>query len=122
MKKILVVDDEKDIRELLVEKLNKHNFQALGASSGEEALALSKDNLFDIILLDVAMPGMDGYETCEKLKKQEKTNNTPVIFLTGKDLEPKAMSKRYHELCAAGYLPKPSTMSELLDKIKETIG
>ena len=122
MKKILVVDDEKEIRELLTEKLRKNDFDAVTAANGHEALMRAKDDLPDLILLDVAMPGLDGYETCQRLRKEEKTKHIPVLFLTGKELDPKSMTKRLKELDAAGYIVKPSSFSELLEKIIEVIG
>ena len=122
MKKILVVDDEKEIRELLTEKLRKNDFDAVSAANGHEALMRAKDDLPDLILLDVAMPGLDGYETCQRLRKDEKTKLIPVLFLTGKELDSKSITKRLKELDAAGYIVKPSSFSDLLEKIKEVIG
>jgi two-component system alkaline phosphatase synthesis response regulator PhoP len=122
MKKILVVDDEKELRELMVEKLIKNNYSVSGAGDGREALRAAEAELPDLILLDVAMPVMDGYETCRELKKNNKTKDIPVVFLTGKDLDPKSIERRNRELGARGFLPKPSTFRELLDTISEVLG
>lgn len=122
MKKILVVDDEQVIRDLLKKKLEQNNFLASVASSGEEALVLAKSDKPDLVLLDIAMPGMDGYATCEKLKQDKGTESIPVLFLTAKDLESRQMSERYVRVGAAGYLPKPSSFTDLLKKIHELIG
>jgi CheY-like chemotaxis protein len=122
MKKILIVDDKEDIRELLRKKLEQNKYLVIATSSGQEALIASKINKPDLILLDIVMPGMDGYQTCAELKKDKATQDIPVLFLTAKDLEPEGMTQRYKDLGAYGYLPKPSTFNELLEKIKEIIG
>ena len=122
MKKILIVDDEEEIRELLKKKLEQNQYEAQSASGGEEALDICKNNKPDLVLLDIAMPGMDGYQTCERLKQDRATRDIPVLFLTAKDLEPQAAVERYESLGASGYLPKPSSIKELLDKIGEIIG
>jgi CheY-like chemotaxis protein len=122
MKKILVVDDEDDIRQILKKKLEQNGFVAQAASSGSEALAICKTDKPDLILLDIAMPEMDGYQTCEKLKQDKSTRDIPVLFLTAKDLEPKSIYEHYEKLGAAGYMPKPSVLQDLLKKIKEIIG
>jgi len=121
MKKILVVDDEQEIRELIKKKLEQTKYKAITAANGQEALVICKTTKPDLILLDIAMPKMDGYQTCEKLKKDKDTKNIPVLFLTGKDLDPEGLIARYKDLGACGYIPKPSTFKELLEKIKEVI-
>ena len=122
MKKILVVDDEEELRELLKKKLEQSQFEVAVASSGEEALQICGTQKVDLVLLDIAMPGMDGYQTCEKLKQDKVTQNIPVLFLTAKELDPQGLEQRYSQLGASGWLPKPSTFSELLSKIEEVIG
>jgi DNA-binding response OmpR family regulator len=122
MKKILVVDDEPDLREILQKKLSQSQFEAIVASGGEEALGICREAKPDLVLLDIAMPGMDGYETCKRLKEDKSTRDIPVLFLTAKDLDPQGITQRFTELGASGYLPKPSTFTELLAKIKEIIG
>jgi len=121
MKKILVVDDEKEIRELIKEGLEKNKYTALTASSGQEALALCKIHKPDLVLLDIAMPLMDGYQVCAALKQDVQTQTIPVIFLTGKDLDPHGILERSQDLGASGYVNKPSTLRDLLEKIKEIL-
>ena len=121
MKKIMVVDDEHEVRELIKTGLEKANYATVLASSGSEALDICKTDKPDLILLDIAMPIMDGYQVCEKLKANPQTKDIPVLFLTGKDLDPRGIIERYETLCACGYIPKPSTLKELLDKIKEVL-
>lgn len=121
MKKVLIVDDQKEIRDLLRDKL-AGNYEALTASSGKEAIAICLKEMPDLVLLDIAMAEMDGYTTCEKLKAERKTKKIPVMFLTGKDLDPQGILERSSELCAIGAVSKLSTLKELLEKIKEVIG
>lgn len=122
MKRVLIVDDEEEIRGLIKDKLEKNGYQVLTAANGEEALTISKINLPDLILLDIVMPRLDGYSTCTKLKEDSQTKNIPIVFLTGKDLTPEGIMERCKTLGASGYIPKPSTLKELLDKVKEVIG
>ena len=122
MKKILIVDDEAEVRDLIKAGLAKTNYATQTASSGTEALEICKKDKPDLILLDIAMPIMDGYQVCEKLKQDHETSNIPVLFLTGKDLDPRRVIERYENLCAYGCIPKLSTMKELVDKIQEILG
>lgn len=122
MKKILVVDDEKEIRELIKDRLTLNKYQVIGASSGQEAIIISKTNLPDLILLDIGMPEMDGYQTCEELKQDKKTKDIPVLFLTGKDLDSKGLTERCNELSAYGHISKMTSLRELIEKIQEIIG
>ncbi|MBP7216444.1 MAG: response regulator [Candidatus Omnitrophica bacterium] len=120
MKKVLVVDDEKEIADLLGKALKKHRYLVRVANSGEEALALCQTGgKVDLMLLDIAMPGIDGYQTCQALRNDPKLANIPVIFLTGKDLDPDSLEKHMQELGVHDYIPKPSTVQEMLDKVKE---
>ena len=122
LKKILIVDDEQEIREMLKKRLEQSGYLAIAASAGAEALATCKADKPDLVLLDIAMPEMDGYETCENLKNDKSTRDIPVLFLTAKDLEPKSINERYEKLGAAGFIPKPSTFDDLLKRVKEIIG
>jgi CheY-like chemotaxis protein len=121
MKKILVVDDEVEVRELIKAGLDKTEYATLVAASGADALGICKTDKPDLILLDIAMPVMDGYQVCEQLKQDPQTKDIPVLFLTGKDLDPRGIIERYQSLGACGYIPKPSTLKELLDKIQEVL-
>ena len=82
--KILVVDDEQDITEFLSYNLEKEGYQVETASNGVEAVDKARQFLPDLILLDVMMPGMDGVETCERLRSKEETQHTLIAFLTAR--------------------------------------
>jgi len=122
MKKILVVDDEKEIRELIKERLTQSDYAVMTASDGQEAVIIAEANQPDLILLDIAMPKMDGYQTSEKLRKDSKTKNIPILFLTGKDLGDHGIMEHCNSLGACGYIPKLSSLKELLEKIQEIVG
>ncbi|MDD8018018.1 MAG: hybrid sensor histidine kinase/response regulator [Bacteroidota bacterium] len=111
--KILVVDDTADNLDLLEFALKRKPFTMLRASSGKECLQIARRERPDIILLDVQMPEMDGYETLERLRKEPTTSNIPVIFLTAQRKDPKSIEKGL-ELGAEEFLTKPIDTEELL--------
>jgi CheY-like chemotaxis protein len=77
--KVLVVDDEQEIRDLLANFLSTEGYEVIVAANGEEAIELAKRENPQLILLDIEMPGVDGIETCKRLKAEEKTQHIPVI-------------------------------------------
>ena len=80
--KIMVVDDEKEIRELLSIYLAEDGYEVIAAASGEEAIELAQNEEPQVILMDVKMPGIDGVEACKRLKGAERTKSIPVIMVT----------------------------------------
>lgn len=101
---VLIVDDRPE-RVRLLSELLKENYQRMAATNGNEALDIATRKKPDLILLDVMMPGMDGYEVCEKLKSQEDTRDIPVIFVTAKGGEED--EQRGFELGAVDYISEP---------------
>ena len=81
--KILVADDEQEIRDLLDHFLKDKGYEVILASDGEQALQLAETENPQAIILDVRMPGLDGLEVCKRLKEKEETKFIPVIFITG---------------------------------------
>ena len=112
--KILLVDDDSKNLQIAMSILKDYN--VIYAQSGEKALELLEKNQFDLILLDVVMPIMNGYEVCSKIKKDEKTKKIPVIFLTVKDDE-KDIVKGF-ELGAVDYMTKPFYSEVLLKRVE----
>ena len=112
--KILLVDD--DLKNLQVAMSILKDYNVIYAQSGEKALELIEKNRFDLILLDVVMPIMNGYEVCSIIKKDEKSKKIPVIFLTVKDDE-KDIVKGF-ELGAVDYITKPFYSEVLLKRIE----
>ena len=111
--RVLIVDDEDDFRETIVKRLNARKLLAEGANSGIKALAVLKEKEFDVMVLDVKMPDMDGIETLRHVKKM--TPDVEVIMLTGHasvEFGLKGM-----QLGAFDYIMKPAPINELMDTI-----
>ena len=119
-KKILIVDDDVEIVELISEVLSRDGrFELKTASSGYEAGMATQQFRPDLILLDIRMPNMDGYEVCRRLKAGETTADIPVIFLTGES--DAASEKDALDAGAAGYITKPIKPDVLLEKISDCL-
>ena len=83
--KVLVIDDEPEITEIIETFLSEYGFQVAIENSSERAVDRAREIRPDIILLDIMMPGLDGYDVCQQLKKDNEFDKIPIIFLTGKD-------------------------------------
>lgn len=117
MKKILVVDDAPEIVTLIEEFLGAQDFNVISSPDAEQAEELIKKHKPDIILLDILLPGTDGYELCQKIKKDEATKSIPVIFIS--ILSRKEEIEKGKLAGADDYIPKPFDPKELLEKIKK---
>jgi DNA-binding response OmpR family regulator len=115
MKKILVIEDELAVRENLVELLEAEDFQVFCTDNGFIALSWAQENLPDVILCDVMMPEIDGYQVLKELRQVPVTASIPLIFLTA--MADRADMRRGMELGADDYLTKPFTREELLGAI-----
>ncbi len=102
---LLIVDDNEDNRDVLARRLQKQGHWAVTAASGPEALAALADQPFDLVLLDIMMPEMDGYEVLSRIKSNPQTQNLPVIMISALDEIESVV--RCIEIGAADYLPKP---------------
>lgn len=116
-KKILIIDDEQDLCETVKAQLESNNFKVATAKDGPEGLDKVKEYKPDLIILDLMMPGMDGFEVCRRLKKDTKTASIPVIVLTALDQEDAA--KKALSMGAEGYMVKPFEQDALLFTIRE---
>ena len=112
-KRILLVDDEKDFVEALAERLKNRDFDVTTAFAGEEALEKLKEYNFDVAIVDVKMPGIDGIETLREIKKIKPL--TEVLMLTGHGTVETAIEGMKHG--AYDFLMKPCAMNTLLEKI-----
>ena len=113
--KILVIDDSPTERHVLVELLTKNGYQVVTAENGEEGIEKAKEELPDLILMDVVMPGLNGYQATRTLTRDEKTKHIPVIVCTSKSQETdKIWGLRQG---AQDYMSKPINGEELLAKI-----
>lgn len=116
MVKILVIEDEKEIRENILQILRLNNYEALGVKNGKMGLKSALKNPPDLVICDIMMPEMDGYEFITKLRQEGKTVITPCIFITAK--VDKQDIRLAMKLGADDYLTKPFTPEELLEAIE----
>ncbi len=116
MARILIAEDERDIRELITFTLEFGGFQVIAAANGQEAVELARQHRPDLIILDVRMPKMTGYEACRILKSQEETRSIPVVFLSAKGQE--AEIRQGMEAGADAYILKPFAPDELLQQVQ----
>lgn len=118
MKKILVVDDEREILELIHLVLEQAGYQAVSCDSGRQAWDVVQREKPDLIILDVMLPGIDGYSLQTRLSQEESTQNIPIIVLTA--LEPsKTLFKKFSQVKA--FIPKPFKKEELLANIRSAL-
>ena len=115
-KTVLVVDDEKDIRDLIAYNLTKEGFTVVSAADGNEALEKVKQNPISVIVLDIMMPGMDGYEVCRAIRANEKTARIPVLFLTARAAEVDQIIGL--EIGGDDYIQKPVSPRVLVARVK----
>jgi len=113
--KILIVDDNPGNLGVLFEYLSRSDFKVLVAQSGEDALELVKENMPDIILLDILMPGIDGFETCRKLKADSKTIDIPILFVSS--LSETVDKIKGFEAGGVDYITNPFQQEEVLARI-----
>jgi len=118
-KNILLIEDDKDISELISYNLKKENFNVITAYDGEEALNLIKDNIIGLIILDLMLPGINGIDLLKYIKRDEKTKNIPVIIETAKGEENDIVLGL--ELGADDYVTKPFSPKVLVARIKRLI-
>ena len=117
-KKVLVVDDDKDIVIWLKEALRHSGFEVSGAYNGQEALILVREKQPDLILLDLKMPDMDGFAVIEKLRSEETTANIPIIVITGSSIDKRRDQIKVLGLETSHLITKPFTFDELVSEIK----
>lgn len=119
MTKILVAEDEKDIRDLIAFTLRFAGYDVVTFPNGAEAWENAAKEQPDLILMDVRMPIMTGYEACEKIKEDPETTHIPVVFLSAKGQESEI--KAGYEAGATEYMLKPFAPDELTRKVKQIL-
>jgi len=120
MSKILVAEDEPDIRDLIVFILRMiGGYEVVAANNGEEAVQLALKEIPDLILTDVRMPKMSGYEACQRIKADPTTKHIPVVFLTARGQEQEVQAG----IAAGGdeYLLKPFEQAQLIKKVADIL-
>ena len=119
-KTIFIADDESGFVSTLKSRLEFEGFGVATAADGKEALQLINEEKPDLILLDIMMPNVNGYQVCRELKRNGDTSAIPILMLTAKSQE----SDKFwgHEAGADDYVTKPFDMDELLEKIRALLG
>ena len=118
-KRVLVVDDEKFVRELIKIKLSRSGLVVLEAANGLEAVEMAHTQRPDMILLDVMMPKMNGFEACEKLKTDPATARIPIVMLTARGEQ--ANHEKGISLGATDYMSKPFSPQKLAELVIEIL-
>ncbi|MEX2463268.1 MAG: response regulator transcription factor [Balneolaceae bacterium] len=118
-KKILVVDDEEDLLDLIEYNLRREGFDVLKADNGETGIELAKQEVPNLILLDIMMPNMDGIEVCERIRNDANLMNTPIIFLTARSDEKSEVEGL--NMGADDYITKPISTTKLISRIKAVL-
>ena len=119
--RILVIDDDRVILEMLNLALSKADFEVVAAGDGEEGLRLFREQRPDLVIADIAMPGIDGYQVVSQIRESEHSETkTPVIILTAH--EQSVMRAYAEDLGADLYLTKPVTPRQLVEHIRELLG
>lgn len=118
-KKVLLVDDEENIRQLLNFHLEKEGYVTLEAKDGEEALSMAKQEIPDLIVLDLMLPKISGLDVCKKLKSDVKTAGIPIVMLTAKQDEIDMILGL--EMGADDYISKPFSPRNLLARVKAVL-
>lgn len=117
--KILVVDDEENIAELISYNLTSNGYKVIIANNGNDAVKLAVEEKPNLILLDLMIPGKDGYDVCKDIRSNSDVRNTPIIMLTAKSEELDKILGL--ELGADDYITKPFSVRELLARVKAVL-
>lgn len=120
MKKILIIDDDEHLRTDLLDILEFEGYHAFGAENGHEGFLSAQEYQPDLIICDVMMPVMNGFEMLTKLRTRPQTTSTPVIFLSAQSEQ--SFVQNGMKLGATAYIPKPYTVKDLLAAIHTQIG
>jgi DNA-binding response OmpR family regulator len=117
---ILVADDEEDLRELVTYRLSRSGYNVIGAEDGQKAFELASERTPDLMVLDVMMPKLDGYELTRRLRAEAALRSIPVILLTARSQE--SDIDRGFEVGADDYLKKPFNPDELVARVRAVLG
>lgn len=120
MPKILVVDDEPEILYLVRLMLERQGHEVVEARNGDECLEKLKNTSPDLILLDIMMPGLDGWEICRKIKREKKTKDIPVVMLTVRTSEESVKKSFEYALCDA-HINKPFERKQLIKTVSDLL-
>ena len=119
MAKILIAEDERDIRDLITFTLRFAGHEVVACSNGEEAYERAPVEIPDLIMMDVRMPKMTGYEACKKMKEIDSIKDIPVVFLSAKGQEAEVQTGL--EVGAVEYILKPFSPDQLTEKVRSIL-
>ena len=119
-KKILIVEDNKDSRELVIKVLKNRGYLLVEAVDGEDALLKATEQLPDLILMDISIPKIDGFEVTRRLKERENCKDIPIIALTAHAM--KGDKEKALQAGCDGYISKPINVRQLPDQIQAFLG
>lgn len=120
-KKIMVVDDEESLLELMKAILESNNYEVTTALNGEECLEKLKKEKPDLVLLDMMMPGMSGREVCDRIRKDPRTKDLKVVFLTVAKFS-EVGKRTLTEMKVLDYITKPFDNRDVLKRVRKVIG
>jgi two-component system, OmpR family, alkaline phosphatase synthesis response regulator PhoP len=118
--KVLVVDDEVYILHILDFSLGAEGYEVVTAANGEQAIEKAINEKPDLIVMDIMMPKLDGYETCKRLKEMPETKSIPILLLTakGRDVD----RQKGFDVGADDYITKPFSPNKLINRVQEILG
>ena len=117
--RLLIVEDDFDLAEMLTAYFGVQHYEVVTASNGEDALKLAQEKVFDLVMLDIHLPDIDGHEVCRRLRDQRRTQDVPIIFLTGQ--RDRTNRLQGLELGVVDYITKPFDIQELRLRIRNAI-
>lgn len=118
-KKILVIEDDPDALKFITESLKRAGYRVTGAGSGEDGLEKFREEKSDLVILDIALPGIDGWEVLKKIKSGWRSKKIPVIMLTAKDSDTDKL--KGYDFGADFYVTKPFNIQKLLPVVRNII-
>ena len=118
-KKILVIEDDPDALKFITESLKRAGYRVTGAGSGEDGLEKFREEKSDLVILDIALPGIDGWEVLQKIKSGWRSKKIPVIMLTAKDSDTDKL--KGYDFGADFYVTKPFNIQKLLPVVRNII-
>ena len=117
--KIVVIEDDPLIRKLIAQTLLRAGYEVLTANDGSEGLRVIKETLPNLVVLDISMPGLDGYQVCQYLRRDPTTATLPIIMVTA--MARPADQRRGFDIGADDYLPKPFALTELVTRVQSLL-
>jgi DNA-binding response OmpR family regulator len=119
-KKVLIIDDEEGFLALMKQALEERGLEVVAVSNAVDAGIEMSGSLPGLILMDIKMPGIDGFQACEALKKNPNTKDVPVIVVSA--LSDESDIRKAKKLCIADYFVKPVNLESLIDRVKAILG